>query len=138
MNKTTSQGELFAVETVPYVLTVKQPWAWSIIHAGKDIENRSRAIRYRGLLLIQAGQRYAPEGDTWVKNLGIDLPDDLPTGCIIGSVQVTGSFQRSSSRWAMPGYHHWQLTDPKPATRLLPCRGALNLFRAPDNWQDAF
>ena len=21
-------------------LTIKQPWAWAIIHAGKDIENR--------------------------------------------------------------------------------------------------
>jgi len=25
-------------------LTVKQPWAWAICHAGKDVENRSTAI----------------------------------------------------------------------------------------------
>lgn len=29
------------------VLTVRQPWAWSLIEGGKDVENRSRNIAGR-------------------------------------------------------------------------------------------
>lgn len=36
------------------ILTVRQPWAWAIIHGGKDIENRVRNIvgDYRGPVAI--------------------------------------------------------------------------------------
>lgn len=140
MNTTSIQGELFSSDTeaVPYMLTVKQPWAWAILHADKDVENRSRAINYRGRLLIHAGQRYAPEGDEWLASLGLEAPADLPTGCIIGSVQVVGSTRRSGSRWAMGGFHHWLLEDPQPATTLVSCRGSLGLVRAPEGWERAF
>lgn len=39
------------------VLTVRQPWAWAIIHGGKDVENRVRNIAggYRGPVAIHAG-----------------------------------------------------------------------------------
>lgn len=39
------------------ILTVRQPWAWAIIHGGKDVENRSRNIagNYRGPIAIHAG-----------------------------------------------------------------------------------
>jgi hypothetical protein len=38
------------------VLTVRQPWAWAIIHGGKDVENRTRNLAgdYRGLIAIHA------------------------------------------------------------------------------------
>lgn len=39
------------------VLTVRQPWAWAIIHGGKDVENRSRSLGpYRGPVLMHAGR----------------------------------------------------------------------------------
>lgn len=36
------------------ILTVRQPWAWAIIHGGKDVENRSRNVAgdYRGPVAI--------------------------------------------------------------------------------------
>ena len=39
------------------VLTVRQPWAWALIHGGKDVENRVRNIAgdYRGPVAIHAG-----------------------------------------------------------------------------------
>ena len=38
------------------VLTVRQPWAWAIIHGGKDVENRVRSLGpYRGPVAIHAG-----------------------------------------------------------------------------------
>ena len=38
-------------------ITVRQPWAWAIMHDGKDVENRSRNIAgtYRGPVVIHAG-----------------------------------------------------------------------------------
>lgn len=39
------------------ILTLWRPWAWAIIHAGKDVENRQRnaAGSYRGPIAIHAG-----------------------------------------------------------------------------------
>lgn len=38
-------------------LTVRQPWAWAIVHGGKPVENRTRNIAggYRGPVAIHAG-----------------------------------------------------------------------------------
>lgn len=38
------------------ILTVRQPWAWAIIHGGKDVENRVRNVAgaYRGTVAIHA------------------------------------------------------------------------------------
>lgn len=44
-------------------ITVQQPWAWAIFH-GKNVENRSSPWRYRGPLLIHAGQRWSSRGET--------------------------------------------------------------------------
>ena len=43
-------------------LTVRQPYAWAIMHGGKDVENRSRNIAgsYRGPIAITASVQYAP------------------------------------------------------------------------------
>lgn len=45
------------------ILTVRQPWAWAIIHGGKDVENRVRNIAgdYRGPVAIHAGLSIASE-----------------------------------------------------------------------------
>ena len=38
------------------ILTVKQPWAWAIIHGQKDVENRTKSLGpYRGPVAIHAG-----------------------------------------------------------------------------------
>lgn len=46
------------------ILTVRQPWAWAIIHGGKNVENRSTNIAgdYRGPVLIHVAKAYA---DNW-------------------------------------------------------------------------
>ena len=38
-------------------LTLRQPWAWAITHAGKRIENRTWPTPYRGTILIHAGSK---------------------------------------------------------------------------------
>lgn len=39
-------------------LSIRQPWAWAITHAGKRIENRSWSTNYRGPILIHAGAAF--------------------------------------------------------------------------------
>ena len=39
------------------VLTVRQPWCWSIEHGGKPVENRGRYMKYRGPLWLHSGAR---------------------------------------------------------------------------------
>ena len=41
-------------------LSIRQPWAWLIIHAGKDIENRIHNTRHRGPLYIHAPKTVDP------------------------------------------------------------------------------
>jgi ASCH domain len=61
------------------VLTVRQPWAWAIIHGGKDVENRSWRTKYRGPLLIHAGSAFEPDGYETVMHstLERDIADRL-------------------------------------------------------------
>ena len=45
------------------ILTVRQPYAWAIIHGGKGVENRVRSLGpYRGLVAIHAGLRWSEPG----------------------------------------------------------------------------
>lgn len=43
------------------IITVRQPWAWALIHGGKDVENRTRNIAgsYRGPIAIHVGLQFA-------------------------------------------------------------------------------
>ena len=57
------------------VLTVRQPWAWAIIHGGKTIENRSRNVagKYRGPVAIHVAKTRA---DVWIDSLTPDTALD--------------------------------------------------------------
>jgi hypothetical protein len=76
---------------------VQQPWAWAIVHGGKDVENRTQAWGYRGPLAIHAGARVSDRGmdselvaTSWVEQYGWDLADAPPlrSGAIIGVVDL--------------------------------------------------
>jgi hypothetical protein len=78
-------------------LTVRQPWAYAIIHLGKDVENRSRNIAgsYRGPIAIHAGKRLDTAAlDEAARLAGhsvsslIGLMADAPLGAIIGVVDL--------------------------------------------------
>lgn len=66
-------------------LSIRQPWAWAILHAGKRIENRSRAdgrapdlCRYIGPLLIHASKGCGVEefavAATWMHEQHLATP----------------------------------------------------------------
>lgn len=121
-------------------LSIRQPWAWAIIYAGKDIENRSvPAIRamYPALgrspsLAIHAsnGMTQAEYRDArdFMAALGVDCPPpaDLVRGAIIGEVRTNGVVKTAAGRWWM-GPRGIVLSDPRPCDPV-PARGALGLF----------
>jgi hypothetical protein len=45
-------------------LSIRQPWAWLILNAGKDIENRDWLTRFRGPFLIHASKGMTRAEDT--------------------------------------------------------------------------
>jgi ASCH domain len=109
-------------------LSIKQPWAWAILAAGKDVENRTWMTSYRGPLFVHAGLRPAPEGETWIETrLGLVIPDDLPKGGIVGTVILEDVIEDSTSPWAMDGHYHWILSNPR-VLPLAPVKGKLGLF----------
>lgn len=70
------------------ILTVRQPWAWAIIHGGKDVENRVRNLAgdYRGPVAIHAALRDARMAPAVV---WYDYDEKLPVrGAIIGVVDL--------------------------------------------------
>jgi len=115
-------------------LSIRQPWAWAIIHAGKNIENRTWHTLYRGPVLVHASRgRSSP--DEWtaafalVRKFGCftKTPPDFPQGGIIGQVEIVDCVTHSLSPW-FGGPYGFVLRNPKPLP-FRPCRGALGFFR---------
>jgi hypothetical protein len=111
------------------VITVRQPFATLIAAGHKRIENRSWPTSYRGTLAIHAG--LAVERDALAQWAHL-LPDELPTGMILATVQLTDcQFDTKTDHpFAEPQHWHWTLANPEPLPEPIPCRGRLGLWRA--------
>lgn len=133
------------------ILTVRQPWAWAIIHGGKDVENRVRNIAgsYRGPVAIHVAQgdaESAPDelwlmhGD-WYRARGSQPkmfePAFWDRGRIIGVVDLASAHvtcppaydphRGLCSAWAQEGDWHLALKNPRALTEPIAYRGALGL-----------
>lgn len=124
-----------------FALTVRQPWAHLIIHAGKDIENRTWSAKFRGRIFIHAAKGMTR--DEWLDALqfcnGMDpmwttetFPkfESFERGGIIGEVDIIGCVADSQSPWFV-GPCGFVLKNPKPLP-FVPCKGALGFFRLPE------
>jgi len=105
-------------------LTVRQPWAWLIIHGYKTAEYRSWRTSYRGPLAILAGLALDEAGIDEAGLLGITLPDEVDTGGVIGYVELTDIT-------GQPGDYTWHLRNPQPSP-FRPMRGGLGILTIPD------
>lgn len=119
-------------------LSIRQPWAWLIVHGGKDIENRSWHTKYRGRFLVHAAKGMTREEYTtayqYALERGItDMPRfaDLERGGIIGSVELVDSLDRSDSPWYM-GQKGYLLRDPQYLP-FIPYPGQLQFFEVPNH-----
>lgn len=118
-------------------LSIRQPWAWLIVHGGKDIENRSWHTKFRGRFLVHAGkgctgEEYA-EAYRFARTIGVLLPrlEDLDRGGIIGSVELVDSLDTSGSAWYM-GQKAFVLQAPQPLP-FLAYKGQLSFFEVPNH-----
>lgn len=118
-------------------LSVRQPWAWAIIHAGKDVENRSwqavnHGLRQRGRIAIHAAKgmtrdEYEDARDfLWSCRAGCPEAKNLMRGGIIGSVEVVDVVSESSSPWFF-GPRGLVLRNPEPC-EFIPSVGQLGYF----------
>ena len=121
-------------------LSVRQPWAWAIIHAGKDIENRGltfeRKRGYAGLkrrLAIHASagmtrQEYQEAAD-FMGRIGVVIPKaaDLTRGAVIGTVTVTDVTRKHRSPWFF-GPLGLVLAQAEALVEPIPCSGQLGYF----------
>ncbi len=141
-------------------LTVQQPWAWAIVHGGKDVENRTQAWGYRGPLAIHAGARVSERGVEMVPRLigaqslllGADVAREVMAaeaqlqGAIIGVVDLVeihpAELGATCSAWAESSYAehggrtrrdvvHLVLANARPLQEPIPCKGRLGLWTPP-------
>lgn len=126
------------------ILSIRQPWAWLIVHGYKDVENRTWRTKYRGELYIHAGKSWGIEGGIYgglaieqlLRRYDIPLPQNysdyrywltLPRGGIVGKVTLTDCVFDSTSQWAMFGQWHWIFTYPQRVP-FFPCKGKLGIW----------
>ena len=124
-------------------LTVKNQWAWWIIHGYKtpsgiiykDVENRTWKTDYRGRILIHTSKNPC-DTQTSLEGIFTDM-DFLKSivyetshcnGMIIGSAEITGCIHNAESPWAEPGMWHWVLKNPVPFAEPIPAKGKLGIW----------
>jgi hypothetical protein len=124
-------------DTRQRAISIRQPFAWAVVHAGKDVENRSAPSQFKSAV----GQRVfiqASKGMTraeyeraakFMAKIGVrcPAPDGLQFGGVIGSVLVVDVVERHRSPW-FHGPFALVLADPKPLP-FRPVRGQVGLFR---------
>lgn len=143
------------------ILTVRQPWAWAIIHGQKNVENRPRNIAggYRGPVAIHAGLTLdesafgsATLHNAWLSAGGDAAPGGWGVskrGRIIGVVDLVHVHQAAHclnpvdvaddstwkwcSPWAQNDVQHLVFENPRALADPIPYRGALGLRRLDDD-----
>jgi hypothetical protein len=123
-------------------ITIKNPWAELIVHAGKNIENRTWPTSYRGLIFIHASKKLDPDeiGDAVYFCDAMGIKSDAVTrilspnhgyecGGIIGQAMLVDCVSSSTSPW-FSGPFGFVLEEIKPVP-FIPCRGSLGLWEPP-------
>lgn len=123
-----------------FALSIRQPWAWCILHCGKDIENRSWPTRFRGTIALHAAQGLTvAEYEDCLAAVhaiseqhpfpcGTTMPPirDLQRGGIVGTVDIVDCVSQSDSPWFF-GRYGFCLTNARPV-EFIPLSGALGVF----------
>lgn len=125
-------------------ISIRQPWAWAIVHAGKDIENRDWPTRFRGPVCIHAAKgmtnREYEDANGFVQAVLGERPSEwlmqwhgvtaapykLERGGIIGVAEVVDCVAVSDSPWFM-GRYGFVLRNVR-SVPFVPVKGALGFF----------
>lgn len=122
-------------------ISIRQPWVWAILFAGKRIENRPRAWRYRGPILLHASAgmtkaEYKAFADFYEYEINEGDPpprpafDDLQRGGIVGRATVVDCITASKDPWFFGPFG--LVLDKVEPLPFVPFKGALGLFDVPD------
>lgn len=126
-------------------LSIRQPWAWLIVHGHKDIENRDTLKGYRGPVAIHAGQsidygcsRALLDGYHPVQGTELDLRSLLPDrgfglGGIVGVAEIVDCVTESDNEW-FQGLYGFVIRDARPVD-FIPVKGALGFFDWRKQWE---
>lgn len=123
-------------------LSIRQPWAFSILFGGKDIENRNWATRHTGLIALHASSKMTVEDFNQWKQFVYDrdlrgpwldgkVIGDAKRGGIVGVVEITGCTVGSNSPWFV-GEYGFTLANSREIP-FIPLRGQLGFFDLPTN-----
>ncbi|WP_303829349.1 hypothetical protein [Asticcacaulis taihuensis] len=121
-------------------LSVRQPWAWAIVHGGKRLENRSQSAMKHMLarvnlpcpIAIHASlgmtQGEYLDADQFMQDIDVECPAprDLQRGGIIGVARVVDVIKASDNHWFF-GPRALVLEDARPVP-FIACKGALGFF----------
>jgi hypothetical protein len=119
-------------------LSIRQPWAWLILNASKDIENRDWPTKFRGRVLIHASKGMTIDEYDGALYTALHAGfrsyfprrEELARGGIIGSVEIVDCVTKSDSPWFF-GEFGFVLRNPKPFP-FIPYRGQLGFFDVPN------
>ncbi len=124
-------------------LSIRQPWAWLIVHGHKDVENRSWSTRFRGPFLVHAGRELDKAGYAWVKekfpHITLPEPSGLEIGGVVGMANLADCFgpeavgDGAPSPWYM-GQFGFVLAGARPLP-FMPLKGKLGFFEADISFQ---
>jgi hypothetical protein len=134
-------------------LTVKQPWAFSIAHLGKPIENRTWTTKHRGPIAIHAGKGWDVDGQdsalvrlSWRvagQDLHVLTPNNslIPLGAVVAVADLVDVCGKTFAvpapnfcgcgPWASRSQYHWRLANVRALAEPVPCKGALGLWTLP-------
>lgn len=131
-----------------HAISIRQPWAWAIVNAGKDIENRNWSTKFRGPVCIHAAKGMTnrewdeamdfidkafpvPLASQFGRRRSASGSDDAKRGGIIGVANLVDCVTSSESPWFF-GPFGFVLRDVQPIN-FLPVKGSLGFFQ----WRDA-
>lgn len=115
-------------------LSLQQPWLYAITDLDKRIENRTWKLSH-----LVIGQRIALHASLKDDQLGyseilriagVQVPADLPRGCIVATAIVGGNVIASDDKWFF-GPYGWLLTDIRKLSEPVYCKGDLGLWTVP-------
>jgi hypothetical protein len=128
-------------------LSVRAPFWWFILHAGKDIENRDWPTTFRGTVYLHASKWFSKPAviedahsavECFNKTLHICSGEEITWdemraagGCVVGKVDIVDCVTASASPWFF-GRYGFVLANPVAFAQPIPCKGALGFFTVPD------
>ena len=107
------------------ILSIRQPWAYLIIHGSKNIENRSWPTKYRGQLLVHASLNIDHEA---CRTHGLD-PSKLQIGGVVGMAEIADCVLDHHGKW-FEGPYGFVLRNRRPLA-FVKWTGSLGLRDAP-------